>query len=79
MALLQPEGLIHGHYECKSLDRSLPIFTDLLACDVSGREGTSAFVQHPNTAWTIIVHEAGHFFFRFFEILGSLFVVTKYF
>jgi len=59
MALLQPEGLIHGHYECKSLDRSLPIFTDLLACDVSGREGASAFVQHPNTAWTIIVHEAG--------------------
>jgi catechol 2,3-dioxygenase-like lactoylglutathione lyase family enzyme len=59
MPLMQPEGLIHGHYECKSLDRSLPIFTDLLACNVTGREGASAFVQHPNTAWTIIVHEAG--------------------
>jgi catechol 2,3-dioxygenase-like lactoylglutathione lyase family enzyme len=59
MALLQPEGLIHGHYECKSLDETLPVFTDLLAANVSGREQDTALIRHPNTGWTLIVHEAG--------------------
>ena len=59
MALLRPEGLIHGHYECRSLDDTLPVFTDLLACEVSGREDGSALVRHPNTDWTLIVHQGG--------------------
>jgi catechol 2,3-dioxygenase-like lactoylglutathione lyase family enzyme len=59
MALLQPEGLIHGHYECKTLDQTLPIFTDLFAAQVSGRQDETAFVRHPNTDLMIIVHAAG--------------------
>jgi catechol 2,3-dioxygenase-like lactoylglutathione lyase family enzyme len=59
MALLQPEGLIHGHYECKTLDQTLPIFTDLFAAEVTGRQDDTALVRHPNTDWTIIVHAAG--------------------
>jgi catechol 2,3-dioxygenase-like lactoylglutathione lyase family enzyme len=59
MALLQPEGLIHGHYECKTLDQTLPIFTELFGAQVSGRQNETAFVRHPNTDWTIIVHAAG--------------------
>ncbi|MCH7573154.1 MAG: hypothetical protein IH891_09600, partial [Planctomycetes bacterium] len=31
MAILKLEGLVHGHYECRSLDETLPVFTDLLA------------------------------------------------
>ena len=49
MALLKPEGLVHGHYECRSLDETLPLFTDLLACDVVLRDGPMAAVRHPNT------------------------------
>ena len=59
MPLLKPEGLIHGHYECRSLDETLPLFTDLLACDVLQRDGAMASVQHPNTNWTLVMHEAG--------------------
>ena len=59
MALLKPEGLIHGHYECRSLDDTLPLFTDLLACEVLQRSGAMAAVRHPNTDWTLVMHEAG--------------------
>ena len=36
--MLKPTGLINGHYECRSLDETLPIFTDLLALEVVERE-----------------------------------------
>ena len=29
--MLNTTGLIAGHYECRSLDETLPVFTDLLA------------------------------------------------
>ena len=38
MALLEPESLSYGHYECRSLDETLPVFTDLLASEVVRRE-----------------------------------------
>lgn len=59
MPLIKPEGLIHGHYECKTLDQTLPVFTDLFAAEVTGRQDDTALVRHPNTDWTIIVHAAG--------------------
>ena len=37
MALLNPEALTYGHYECRSLDDTLPVFTDLLASEVVQR------------------------------------------
>ena len=37
--MLKPIGLTEGHYECRSLDETLPIFTDLLASkSSSGRK-----------------------------------------
>ena len=57
--MLQPVGLTHGHYECRSLDETLPIFTELLAMRVLERRNGEAVVQHPNTAWRLVVHEAG--------------------
>ena len=59
MALLAPESLSYGHYECRSLDETLPVFTDLLASEVVRREDGAAVVQHPNTPWSLIVHEGG--------------------
>jgi len=57
--MLKPLGLTHGHYECRSLSETLPVFTDLLAMKIVERANGQAVVQHPNTAWRLVVHEAG--------------------
>jgi catechol 2,3-dioxygenase-like lactoylglutathione lyase family enzyme len=55
----KPTGLICGHYECRSLDETLPIFTDLLALEIVERRDHLAVVKHPNTDWSLIVHQGG--------------------
>src|SRR5207249_11191736 len=55
--MLKPVGLINGHYECRSLDETLPIFTDLLALEVMERKEKEAIVKHPNTERRLIVHD----------------------
>src|SRR5260370_19716323 len=57
--MLKPIGLPHGYYECGELDETLPVFTDLLAMNVVERANGEAVVQHPNTGWRLVVHEAG--------------------
>jgi catechol-2,3-dioxygenase len=57
--MAKPVGLTQGHYECRSLDETLPIFTDLLAAEVIKRGDGQAIVKHPNTDWLLVVHEGG--------------------
>lgn len=57
--MIKPVGLIQGHYECRSLEETIPIFTDLLAFEVVERRNGQAIVKHPNTDWPLIVHEGG--------------------
>jgi catechol 2,3-dioxygenase-like lactoylglutathione lyase family enzyme len=57
--MLKPIGLTEGHYECRSLDETLPIFTDLLALEIVERKGDGAVLKHPNTEWRLVVHEGG--------------------
>jgi catechol 2,3-dioxygenase-like lactoylglutathione lyase family enzyme len=57
--MLNTTGLIAGHYECRSLDETLPVFTDLLAMEVVERKLAEATLKHPNTDWKLIVHEGG--------------------
>src|SRR5258706_15606387 len=57
--MLKPIGLTHGHYECRVLDETLPVFTELLAMKVVERGKGYAIVRHPNTAWRLVVHEGG--------------------
>jgi len=57
--MLEPVGLTHGHYECRSLDETLPVLTDLLAMTVLERRSGEAVLKHPNTAWRLVVHEGG--------------------
>jgi len=57
--MLRPLGLTHGHYECRSLGETLPVLTDLLALRIVERANGQAVLQHPNTAWRLVVHEAG--------------------
>jgi catechol 2,3-dioxygenase-like lactoylglutathione lyase family enzyme len=51
--------MTEGHYECRSLEETLPIFTDLLALEVVERKDKEAVVKHPNTKWRLVVHEGG--------------------
>ena len=57
--MIQTIGLTHGHYECRSLDQTLPIFTDLLAAEIVERKEGQAIVKHPNTDWLLVIHEGG--------------------
>jgi len=57
--MLKPIGLIEGHYECRFLDETLPVFTDLLAMEIVERKAKQATLKHPNTDWRLIVHESG--------------------
>ena len=57
--MIKPVGLIQGHYECRSLDETIPIFTDILALEVVERKNGNAIVKHPNTEWLLMVHESG--------------------
>jgi len=57
--MLKTTGLIAGHYECRSLAETLPVFTDLLAMEVVEQKPREATLKHPNTDWRLIVHEGG--------------------
>jgi catechol 2,3-dioxygenase-like lactoylglutathione lyase family enzyme len=57
--MLNPVGLTRGHYECRVLDETLPVLTDLLAMTVVERNDREAVLRHPNTGWRLVVHEAG--------------------
>jgi catechol-2,3-dioxygenase len=57
--MLRPVGLIQGHYECRSLEETLPIFKELLALELVNRHNGEAVLKHPNTDWLLVVHEGG--------------------
>jgi catechol 2,3-dioxygenase-like lactoylglutathione lyase family enzyme len=57
--MLKPVGLTRGHYECRRLDETLPVLTELLAMQVVERRNGEAVLKHPNTAWRLVVHEGG--------------------
>jgi len=57
--MLKPIGMTEGHYECRSLEETLPIFTELLAAEVVERSEKQAVVKHPNTKWRLVIHEGG--------------------
>jgi len=59
VSILKPQSVSYGHYECRSLDESLRVFTDLLCTDVVARGDDYAVIEHPNTPWRLVVHEAG--------------------
>ena len=59
MSILRTTGLVAGHYECRSLSATLPVFTDLLAMEIVEQKAGEATLKHPNTDWRLIVHEGG--------------------
>jgi len=57
--IIQPTGLVHGHSECRYLDETIPVLTQVLALDLVERRGDEAVLKHPNTGWKLILHERG--------------------
>ena len=57
--MIEPVSLSQGHYECRSLDATLPVLTGLLAMEVLERNTDCAMLKHPNTEWRLVVHEGG--------------------
>ena len=57
--MLQPSGLVSGHYECRSFNESLPILKEFLALSVVDEKAGEKILQHPNTGWQIVVHANG--------------------
>jgi catechol 2,3-dioxygenase-like lactoylglutathione lyase family enzyme len=58
-SVIHPTGLIHGHSECRYLDETIPVLTQVLALDLIERDGGQAILKHPNTGWKLILHEGG--------------------
>jgi catechol 2,3-dioxygenase-like lactoylglutathione lyase family enzyme len=58
-SVIQPTGLVHGHSECRYLDETIPVLTQVLALDLVERRGDEAVLKHPNTGWKLILHEGG--------------------
>ncbi len=57
--MLNPLGLMSGHYECRSFEESLPILKEFLALEIVGEKNGAKIVKHANTDWRIIVHANG--------------------
>ena len=55
--MIKPVGLVHGHYECRSFEQSVPILQELLALEVVHGNGP-LIMKHPNTDWLLILHES---------------------
>lgn len=58
-SVIKPTGLVHGHSECRYLDETLPVLTQVLALDLVERNDGQAILKHPNTGWKLILHEGG--------------------
>lgn len=52
-------GIVKAHYECNSLEKTVPVLSELLALEVVARRETEVTMKHPNTDWLLVVHERG--------------------
>jgi catechol 2,3-dioxygenase-like lactoylglutathione lyase family enzyme len=47
------------HMECRNLQESLAVMTDLLAFEKISEQSGEATLKHPNTHWLLMLHDAG--------------------
>lgn len=57
--MIRTTGLAATHMECRNLQESLAVMTELLAFEKISATGQEATLKHPNTHWLLILHEAG--------------------
>ena len=52
-------GLSATHMECRNLQESMVVMTDLLAFEKISEKPGEATLKHPNTHWLLVLHDAG--------------------
>jgi catechol 2,3-dioxygenase-like lactoylglutathione lyase family enzyme len=57
--MIHTTGLTATHMECRNLQESLAVMTDLLAFEKIAEKSGEATLKHPNTHWLLVLHEAG--------------------
>jgi catechol 2,3-dioxygenase-like lactoylglutathione lyase family enzyme len=57
--MIHTTGLAATHMECRNLQESLAVMTDLLAFEKIAEKSGEATLKHPNTHWLLVLHEAG--------------------
>ena len=55
--MIKPVALVHGHYECRSFEQSVPILEELLALEVVSHHDGHMTMKHANTDWPLVLHE----------------------
>ena len=55
--MIKPVALVHGHYECRSFEQSVPILEELLALEVVSHHDGHMIMKHANTDWPLVLHE----------------------
>ncbi len=58
-SVIAPTALSEAHMECRSLAETVAVLTDFLALEKLGEAPGTVLMRHPNTAWTLAVHEGG--------------------
>jgi catechol 2,3-dioxygenase-like lactoylglutathione lyase family enzyme len=56
---LKTTALSATHMECRDLQESMAVLTDLLAFEKVAEKPGEATLKHPNTHWLLVLHEAG--------------------
>src|SRR6266850_1411999 len=57
--MIQPITLSATHMECRNLEDSFAVMTELLAFKKMSKEPGEATLKHPNSPWILVLHEAG--------------------
>jgi catechol 2,3-dioxygenase-like lactoylglutathione lyase family enzyme len=57
--MIQTTGLSSTHMECRNLQESMQVMTELLAFEKISEKPGEATLKHPNTHWLLVLHEAG--------------------
>jgi catechol 2,3-dioxygenase-like lactoylglutathione lyase family enzyme len=58
-SMIKPIALSATHMECRDLQESMAVLTDLLAFEKVAEKPGEATLKHPNTHWLLVLHEAG--------------------
>jgi catechol-2,3-dioxygenase len=57
--MIRPIALTRAHMECRFLQETIPVLTDLLAFEKVAERPGETTLKHPNSDWLLIVHEGG--------------------
>ncbi len=57
--MIQTTALSNAHMECRSLNDTIPVLTDLLAFEKVAERTHETILKHPNSQWLLTVHDGG--------------------